>query len=181
MRWTDEAQRVLRFGFVIVDAGKRGRGYGKEMLHLAIRYGFEILNAEKITLGVFENNESAYHCYCAAGFRDVVLPEPEQYEVLGETWVCKEMEIHRSMNVDAQCLGKCGFYCGSCPTFRMGNCRGCIDEHTEGDCFTRDCVLAKGLTACGECADFPCETIMTRPRCTVLDKEWLRWKRESER
>jgi len=78
-------------------------------------------------------------------------------------------------------LGKCGFYCGSCPTYRKGNCRGCVDEHTAGDCFTRDCVLAKGITACGECADFPCETIMTQPRCTVLDKDWLRWKREQRK
>ena len=77
-------------------------------------------------------------------------------------------------------LGKCGFYCGSCPTLRRGACRSCVDEHTAGDCFTRDCVLAKGFTACGECADFPCETIMTQPRCTVLDKDWLRWKRESK-
>lgn len=32
MRFTDEEKTVLRFGFVIVDDTKRGRGYGKEML-----------------------------------------------------------------------------------------------------------------------------------------------------
>ena len=93
MRFTDEQKTVLRFGFVIVDAQKRGRGYGKEMLELAIRYAFEILKAEKITLGVFENNDPAYKCYRAAGFRDVPKTEPEFYHVLNEEWKCLELEL----------------------------------------------------------------------------------------
>lgn len=32
-------------------------------------------------------------------------------------------------------LGKCGFYCDACPTYLNGNCKGCIEEHTEGDFF----------------------------------------------
>ncbi len=78
--------------------------------------------------------------------------------------------------MDEKLLGKCGFYCGVCPTYISGSCTGCVDEHTEGDCFTRDCVLEKGLEACPLCADFPCATIIERERCTVLDKDWLRWK-----
>ena len=31
-------------------------------------------------------------------------------------------------------LGKCGFYCGCCPTYIKGGCEGCVDEHSEGDC-----------------------------------------------
>ena len=27
---------------------------------------------------------------------------------------------------------------------------------------------------------FPCDTIMTQPHTTVLDKDWLRWKKESK-
>ncbi len=38
-------------------------------------------------------------------------------------------------------IGKCGFYCGACPTYLAGNCLGCVEEHKEGDCYTRDCVL----------------------------------------
>ena len=30
-------------------------------------------------------------------------------------------------------LGKCGFYCGCCPTYIKGGCKGCMDEHSEGD------------------------------------------------
>ncbi len=93
MRFTDEAKTTLRFGFVIVDDSKRGKGYGKEMLTLAIRYGFDIMKAERITLGVFENNLSAYHCYIASGFRDITPHDAETYQILGECWKCLELEI----------------------------------------------------------------------------------------
>ena len=76
-------------------------------------------------------------------------------------------------------LGKCGFACSTCPTFINYNCSGCMKEHLEGDCFTRDCVLSKGLEACGYCKEFPRETILSKPRTTVLDKDWLKWKKES--
>lgn len=76
-----------------------------------------------------------------------------------------------------QLLGKCGFYCGSCPTFLGGGCLGCGKEHQQGDCFTRDCVMGRGLPFCGACPGFPCDTILVKERCTVLDKDWLRWKR----
>ena len=33
---------------------------------------------------------------------------------------------------------------------------------------------------CGECKNFPCDTIMTKPHSTVLDKDWLAWKKNSE-
>ncbi len=81
--------------------------------------------------------------------------------------------------MDEKLLGKGGFYCGCCPTHLQGGCAGCLAEHSPGDCFTRDCVLDKGLSCCGACGDFPCEIILTRPKTTVLDRDWLRWKKES--
>ncbi len=82
-----------RFGFVIVDPRKRGRGYGKEMLRLGLKYAFEIYGARKATLGVFENNPSACYCYKAAGFREAASDHPETYRVLGEEWKCLELQI----------------------------------------------------------------------------------------
>lgn len=76
----------LRFGFVIVDPQKRGQGYGKRMLRLGIRYTKDIFLAKKVSLGVFDNNPSAYHCYKSIGFKDVILDEPEKYTVMGEEW-----------------------------------------------------------------------------------------------
>lgn len=95
MRFIDEEKKILRFGFVIVDDTKRGKGYGKELLRLAVKYAFEILRVEKITLGVFENNTSAYWCYKAAGFSDVETEEEEYYPILGEQWKCLELEMNR--------------------------------------------------------------------------------------
>ncbi len=92
MRFTDEAKTALRFGFVIVDDSKRGMGYGKEMLRLALKYAFEILMVKKVTLGVLENNPSAYFCYKAAGFKEIHEDNPEYYFLMGEKIKCIELE-----------------------------------------------------------------------------------------
>lgn len=93
MRFTDAQKRVVRFGFVIVDDSRRGTGLGKEMLLLAQRYAFELLKAEKITLGVFSNNPAALNCYRSVGFREVEAAEREFYEISGEKWECIEMVL----------------------------------------------------------------------------------------
>ena len=93
MRRPSENFDELRFGFVIVDPEKRGKGYGKRMLQLGIKYAKEIFGANKVSLGVFDNNESAYYCYRAVGFKDVVLEEIETYTILGEEWKCLELEM----------------------------------------------------------------------------------------
>ena len=93
MRYTDKEKKTLRFGFVIVDDAKRGMGYGKEMLKLALKYAFEILKVKKVTLGVFENNIPAYHCYKSAGFKDVELLEKIMCQVCGEMWSVLELEM----------------------------------------------------------------------------------------
>lgn len=95
LRYTNEAQTTIHIGFVIVDDTKRGMGYGKRMLQMAIRYAFDMLNAEKITLGVFENNPSAYYCYKAAGFREIQMEQDLVFEILGEKWKCIELEVTR--------------------------------------------------------------------------------------
>lgn len=93
MRKPSDSFDELRFGFVVVDPEKRGKGYGKEMLSLGVTYAKDIFKSKKVSLGVFENNESAYYCYKAVGFKDVYLEEIETYTVLGETWNCRELEM----------------------------------------------------------------------------------------
>lgn len=92
LRFTDEKKSVLRLGFVIMDDAKRGMGYGRKMISLSIRYAFEILKVEKVTLGVFENNMSAYRCYKAAGFQESKAGE-RLCELCGEQWKCIELEL----------------------------------------------------------------------------------------
>ena len=92
MRRPNEFFEELRFGFVIVDSEKRGQGYGKRMLELGLKYAKEIFGANKVSLGVFENNKSAYFCYKATGFEEVPQDEIETYTVMGEEWNCLELE-----------------------------------------------------------------------------------------
>ena len=82
--------------------------------------------------------------------------------------------------MDAGLVGKCGFYCKACPTYNENNCKGCMEEHTVGDCFSRDCVIEKKLDFCGLCDRFPCDEIINKPHSTVLDKDWLLWKKNSK-
>lgn len=86
-----EDTTVYRFGFIVVDPEIRGRGLGKQMLALGLAYAKERLQATRVTLGVFANNDRARYCYQAAGFREFdrkncALP-------LGN-WECIEMEYH---------------------------------------------------------------------------------------
>lgn len=91
LRYTDEAKKILRIGFVIVDDSKRGKGYGKKMIMFAVKFAFEFLGAEKVTLGVFDNNAPAYHCYKAAGFKE--NGEDTFCELFGQQWRIVEMDI----------------------------------------------------------------------------------------
>lgn len=93
LRYTDAEKKVIRFGFVIIDDAQRGKGYGKQMLRLAIKYALEIFGAEKITLGVFDNNDSAYGCYKAVGFEE--NGEEMFCELFGKQWRIIEMEMNR--------------------------------------------------------------------------------------
>ena len=50
--WINMQQAVdeLRIGFVIVDPLQRGKGKGKEMLKLALKYAFDVYGARRIDL-----------------------------------------------------------------------------------------------------------------------------------
>lgn len=93
LRNPDGSLDELRFGFVIVDPDRRGKGCGKAMLQSGLKFVFEIYGAKRASLGVFENNPAAYYCYRAAGFHEVVPETPEAYQILGEEWRCKELII----------------------------------------------------------------------------------------
>lgn len=84
-----EKKTVVRFGFVIVSSEIRGKGYGKKMLELAIEYARKELNANKITLGVFENNPKAQRCYESVGFTTV---NKCTISIQNTDWLCIEME-----------------------------------------------------------------------------------------
>ena len=81
----------LRIGFVILDPARRGCGIGKAMLQLALVYAFRVYGAEKVSLGVLEDNGPAYGCYRAVGFRETGVRET--YPIRGEEHAAVELEI----------------------------------------------------------------------------------------
>lgn len=92
IRYPSETDRsTVRFGYVIINPALRGCGKGKEILQLAIDYARNVLNASKITLGVFTNNETARYCYEAVGFRSI--GKNETYKMAIGEWECIEMEL----------------------------------------------------------------------------------------
>ena len=90
MRYTGGDNRALRFGWVVVNNEIRGKGFGKEMLSLGLDYAFNIYKADRVNIGVFENNESAKRCYEACGFKEYGMRDCEL--PIG-VWKCIDMEM----------------------------------------------------------------------------------------
>lgn len=83
-------KEIIRLGFIIVDDRLRGKGYGKILIQEAIKYAKTNLNAKEITLAVFENNDSAYHCYKSVGFKKIRI-DKNVFQFHNEMWNSIEM------------------------------------------------------------------------------------------
>ena len=68
MRRPTESYDALRFGFVVVDPEKRGKGYGKILVNHLIKQS-EAERAFFITLEVRKSNENAIKLYEKCGFK----------------------------------------------------------------------------------------------------------------
>lgn len=90
LRQPEDDYEELRFGFVILNPAVRGKGYGKQMLKLGLKFALDVYGAKSVRLGVFENNPSAYYCYKAVGFWET--GKSEEYGIKGKEWKCLEME-----------------------------------------------------------------------------------------
>jgi ribosomal-protein-alanine N-acetyltransferase len=55
-------------GILLGDKTEWGKGYGREATSLTIRYFFDQLKYNKLTLGVIEGNEAAIRLYASLGF-----------------------------------------------------------------------------------------------------------------
>jgi len=102
LRHPDGKEDQLRLGFVILNPALRGKGLGREMVRLAAGEAFADAKVQRLTLGVFENNPAALHCYLSAGFCPVNGAERESYFCMGEAWPCLEMSMSRSEFLNAK-------------------------------------------------------------------------------
>lgn len=96
LRFTDASKRALRLGFIILNPVCRGKGYGKEMLRLALSYTGQHFPGLPVTLGVFAANTPAIRCYQAMGFQytgeEKTLPLPN-----GQVWTYRIMQFQPSL------------------------------------------------------------------------------------
>ena len=90
MRKADYEKNSIHFCFIVVSNKCRGKGYGTQMLQLAVRYATELLQMKRITLRVFENNPAARHCYQKIGFREEAF-YPSAFQWQEQAWSAYEM------------------------------------------------------------------------------------------
>lgn len=64
----DRAHRKAEVGIVIGEPGFWSRGYGTDAMRTALRYGFDILGLNKISLDVLETNNRGIQSYRKCGF-----------------------------------------------------------------------------------------------------------------
>lgn len=83
---------TIHLGRILVAApNMRGKGVGKTLIGLAIDHAQTFLNANLITLAVFEKNESAVACYKSIGF-EITNGEESSREFNGEKLLLLKME-----------------------------------------------------------------------------------------
>ena len=87
----DENTGFLKF--IIIDRDKRGLGYGREMLKLALKHAFDITGVKLVRLNVFDENAAAKHCYEKVGFVEESIVE-NIFPYKNESWSRCLMVIH---------------------------------------------------------------------------------------
>ena len=71
--------------FVIVDKTKRGKGYGNEMLNLALQFAFQITGTKAVQLNVFSENVLTKQCYEKVSFVERKINK-DVFAYKGELW-----------------------------------------------------------------------------------------------
>lgn len=84
--------------FIVVDKTKRGKGYGKEMLNLALQYAFQITGAKAVQLNVFNENTLAKQCYEKAGFVERNIAK-DAFSYKDELWSRSNMIAYKQFEM----------------------------------------------------------------------------------
>lgn len=81
--------------FVMVSPAFRGRGYGREMVALAVKNAFETTKVDMVHLNVFSNNTKARNCYLSVGFSERSITD-KVFRFNDEMWGRCNMAIRKS-------------------------------------------------------------------------------------
>lgn len=69
----DPVNNRAGIGIVILEANKRGKGFGKEALELLIQYSFSVLNLHQLYCQISESNNHSLNLFESLGFSKVAL------------------------------------------------------------------------------------------------------------
>lgn len=94
MRMANYEKESVHLGLVVIDSKKRGLGYGKEMVELAVKYAFELLGVKRVTLAVYDVNPGAKQCYEKVGFVTETYHQGS-FTYKDEVWGTYNMAIER--------------------------------------------------------------------------------------
>ena len=83
-----------RICYVIVNKKARGKGLGTEMVREAVKYCFDVLEGESISLSVFKTNKPAFLCYKKIGFK-IIDGKEKSFNIMGKEEACYEMILKR--------------------------------------------------------------------------------------
>lgn len=90
----DVADNTGFLKYIVLDSRLRGKGYGRQMISLALKYAFEITGAAAVRLNVFDVNENAKKCYASVGFKENTYTE-NALSFQNETWGRYQMLIRK--------------------------------------------------------------------------------------
>lgn len=88
----DPISKTAEFGIFIGEEDHISKGYGREVMHLFIDFGFNTIGLKKIDLRVIESNNRAYHMYEKMGFK-LVSKEQQISQPSSETLKVIHMSI----------------------------------------------------------------------------------------
>jgi len=76
----DRAHRKTEVGIVIGEPTLWSKGYGTEAMHVALRYAFDVLGLNKVSLDVLEYNTRAIRTYERLGFQPEGIHREDAYK-----------------------------------------------------------------------------------------------------
>ena len=79
LRDYDRVSRKAEYGFFLGEAEERGKGIGKEMLKLTMKFAFEELGIHKLYARAFADNAPSVKSFLSCGFEQEAYLKDEEY------------------------------------------------------------------------------------------------------
>ncbi len=92
LRDVEYCKKEAEYGIFIGEPDAKGKGYGTEAISLIVRYAFDIIKLNRLTLRVLSKNKYAIQSYKKAGFKEC-LNSPDNIIIQGKSESVVYMEL----------------------------------------------------------------------------------------